>query len=150
MSLDSVKKWFNDQTESLQETLKRYQNKEFLDGVVAGCALVAAADGSIDGAEKQKMMGFIQRSEELKVFEVPVVAKRFNHFAEGFEFDYDIGKGEAFKAIGKLKSEDEAARLLVRVCIAIARSDGAFHPDEAQMIRDICGELGLNAGEFLD
>jgi tellurite resistance protein TerB len=150
MPLDSIKNWFSEQSDNMQDLLKRYKNKEFLDGVVAGCALVAAADGSIGPEEKQKMVAFIQRSEELKVFELRDVIGRFNRFAEGFEFDYEIGKAEALKSVGKMKSDVNAARLLARICIAIARSDGTVHPDEIRMIREIAQELGINADELLN
>lgn len=34
--------------------VKRFTNKSYLDAVVASCALVAAADGSIDSEENKK------------------------------------------------------------------------------------------------
>jgi tellurite resistance protein TerB len=144
----SVLDWLQQQTTNVEEMVKRFKNKEFMDAVVAGCALVAAADGSIDSSEKQKMAGFIRRSEELKVFDMNVVIKRFNEFAEGFEFDNIIGKGEALKAIGKIKKNQEAARLLIRVCCAIGAADGNFDDDEKAVVREICAELNLNPADF--
>ena len=41
----------------------KFKNKAFMEAVVNGCALVAAADGSIDSSEKQKMAGFIERAD---------------------------------------------------------------------------------------
>ncbi len=76
------------------------------------------------------------------------VIKSFNKFADNFEFDHTIGKGEALKAVGKLKSNEEGARLLVRVCCAIGLADGDFDDSEKAMIKDICVELGLNPSEF--
>lgn len=148
MSLASMKSWLNEKKEALQEEVSRFKNKDFLDAVVAGCALVSAADGSIDASEKQKMVGFIQRSEQLKAFDMQEVIKGFNKFADNFEFDHTIGKAEALKAVGKLKSNEEGARLLVRVCCAIGLADGDFDDSEKAMIKDICVELGLNPSEF--
>src|SRR3989338_9969776 len=44
----------------LAEEIGKFKNREFMEAVVAGCALVAAADGDISASEKQKMVGFIQ------------------------------------------------------------------------------------------
>lgn len=148
MSFASIKDWLNKQTTSAKDSVTRFKNKDFMDAVVAGCALVAAADGSITEVEKQTMGQYIQRSEELKVFDMAEVIKRFNHFTANFEFNYMIGKGEALKAVGKIKKNEEASRLLVRVCAAIGMADGDFDAKEQAMVREICGELGLNPADF--
>ncbi len=148
MGFANVKDWLNQQKTSMSEAMTRFKNKDFMDAVVAGCALVAAADGSISAEEKQKMAGFIQRTDELKVFDMQEVIKQFNKFADNFEFDQMIGKGEALKAVGKIKKNEEGARLLVRVCCAIGLADGDFDESEKAIVRDICTELGLNPADF--
>lgn len=140
--------WVKDQQKNLQDSISKFKNKDFMDAVVAGCALVAAADGNIDSAEKQKMAGFISRSEELRVFDMNHVIDRFNHFVSGFEFDSIIGKGEALKAIGKLKNNPEASRLVIRVCCAIGSADNNFDEYEKQVVREICHHLNLTPAEF--
>ncbi len=126
----------------------KFRNKDFMEALVAGCSLVAAADGNINSAEKQRMTGFIQNSSELKVFELRDVIKSFNAYCEKFEFDSEIGKAEALKAIGKIRSKPDAARLLVRVCCAIGSADGNFDESERKVCRMICTELGLNSADF--
>jgi tellurite resistance protein TerB len=147
-AFNSVKDWLNQQKTSVSEGVARFKNKEFMEAVVAGCALVACANGEVKAEEKRKMAGYIERSEELRVFDMKDVIKVFNNYTEGFEFDYAIGKGEVMKVIGKLKGKDEAARLLIRVCCAIGMADGDFDEDEKQAVRDICHELGLPVGDF--
>lgn len=126
----------------------KFKNRSFMEAVVAGCALVAAADGSISSDEKQKMAGFIQRADELKHFDMSTVIEVFNKTAGDFEFDQSIGKASALQTIGKIKGNDEQARLLVRVVCAIGAADGDFDPDEQAVAKEICVELGLNASEF--
>ena len=140
--------FLNNAKQTSMDTMKRFTNKKFLDAVVAGCALVAAADGNIDSSEKQKMVGFIQRSEALKVFKTSDVIDRFNHFAGGFEFDPMIGKQEAINAMIKIKGNQEEARMCVTVCCAIGAADGNFDKNEQQVVRDICNSLALSPTEF--
>ena len=134
--------------DKLSAEVSKFKNREFMEAVVSGCALVAAADGNISSDEKQKMVGFIQNSNELKVFDVKDVIKAFNSVCEKFEFDQQIGRAEALKSIGLLRKKEDAARLLVRVCCAIGSADGNFDESERAACRIICNELGLNPGDF--
>ncbi|WP_347902884.1 tellurite resistance TerB family protein [Pseudomonas purpurea] len=134
--------------DKLASEVTKFKNREFMDAVVAGCALVAAADGDISSEEKQKMMGYIQNSQELKVFDAKDVIKSFQEICGKFEFDNAIGRAEALKVIAKIKSKPDAARLLVRVCCAIGGADGSFDESERAVCRSICNELGLSPADF--
>ncbi|WP_027416118.1 TerD family protein [Aneurinibacillus terranovensis] len=143
-------KWVNEQKQRAKEMLNRYKGQDLLDSVVAGCAVVAAADGTVSQAEKQKMIDFIQQSEELRVFDINQVISRFNHFTGNFQSDPMLAKAEALRAVGKMKGKPEAARLIVRLCCAIGMADGNFDPQEKQAVSEICRELYLNPAEFLE
>ncbi len=47
-----------------------------------------------------------------------------------------------------MKSNDAAARLIMRLIIAIAGADGNFDESEKKVARKIAMELGLNPAEF--
>ena len=134
--------------DKLTTEVGKYKNKEFMEAVVSGCALVAAADGEISSAEKLKMSGFIKSSNELKVFDMNKVIATFNNACEKFEFDEQIGRAEALAVVGKIRGKPEQARLLVRVCIAICASDGNFDDQEKGVCRLLCAELGLTPSDF--
>lgn len=145
-------KWLRENVTKARENLaaevSKFQNKAFMEAVVSGCALVAAADGSIDASEKQKMAQFLERSDELKHFDIRQVIEVFNKAAGDFEFDQSIGKANALKTIGKIRGKDDQARLLVRVICAIGAADGDFDADERAVVREIAQDLGLNPEEF--
>ncbi|SDJ53982.1 tellurite resistance TerB family protein [Salipiger marinus] len=145
-------KWLKDNVAKARATLtaevSKFKNRAFMEAVVNGCAVVAAADGTISSEEKQKMIGFIQRADELKHFEMRDVIDVFKKATDDFDFDKELGRAAAMQKIGKVKSSDEQARLLVRVVCAIANADGAFDENERQAVREICAELGLNPADF--
>ncbi len=91
--------------DKLATEVSKFKNREFMDAVVSGCALVSAADGDISSSEKQKMAGFIQNSQELKVFDMKDVIQGFQEACSKFEFDFEIGRAEALKTIGKIKKK---------------------------------------------
>ncbi|MED4228357.1 TerD family protein [Neobacillus cucumis] len=141
--------WANNQKKRAQELFYRYKSQDLLDSVVAACALVAMADGHLDPSERQKMMDFVNQSEELRVFETAKVIQKFNHFVSRMEQDRMMGRADAFRALAKIRTKPEIARLVARYCIAIGYADGNFDQNEQQMVSDICRELGLNPAEFL-
>ena len=144
--------WLKQQASTIQQTLgdemTRFKNRDLMEGVVAGCAMVGYANGSVSAAEKQKMMGFLQSSDAMKVYDITQVLDTFGRYSRQFEFDTDIGQAEALKVIGKLRNKPDEARLLVRVCCAIGSSDGDFEDSERQAARSICRELGLDPADF--
>lgn len=144
--------WLKQNAEQARSKLaaeaSKFKNRSFMEAVVNGCALVAAADGNIDSSEKQKMAGFIGRAEELKHFDMSQVIEVFQKTASDFEFDHAIGKASALKTIGKIKGNEEQAKLLVRVICAIGAADGDFDDQEKAMVREIAKELGLDPADF--
>ncbi|NMM28008.1 MAG: tellurite resistance TerB family protein [Glaciimonas sp.] len=142
--LNKLKTKANDlKTEAL-----KYKNKDFLNASMAGSALIAMADGNISSEEKQKMIKFIESHDALSIFTTSEVIKAFQDFVSQIEFDKDIGEAKAYQALGKMKSNAEASRLLIRMIIAIAASDGNFDDTEKKVAIKIAKELAINPSEF--
>ena len=148
MSFDSFLSQLKTKANELKTEALKLKNKDFLNAAMAGSALIAMADGSISSEEKQKMIKFIENNDALSIFTISDVIKAFQEFVGQLEFDKDIGEAKAYQAIGKMKSNSEASRLLVRMIIAIAASDGNFDVQERNIAGKIAKELGLQPSEF--
>ena len=148
MSFDNFLSQLKTKANELKTEALKFKNKDFLNAAMAGSALVAMADGSISPEEKQKMIKFIESNDALSIFTTSDVIKAFQDFVGQLEFDKDIGEAKAYQAIGKMKSNTEASRLLVRMIIAIASSDGLFDNDEKKVAVKIAKELALDPSEF--
>ncbi|WP_411840014.1 tellurite resistance TerB family protein [Paracoccus sp. ME4] len=144
--------WLKDKANVARATLaaevSNYRNREFMEAVVAACALIANADGNVTSAEKKKMIGYVGSADELKHFKTDQVIGFFQSILGKFEFDASIGKAEALKVIGRIKGKEEQARMVVRVACVIGASDDDFDQAERQVVREICIDLGLNPAEF--
>lgn len=147
--LNSLKSFTSKASSEVADQFNRIKNKDVMEAVVAGCTLVAYADGNVSPEEKQKMIGFLQHTECLKMFKTDAVIETFGKFSRKFEFDKDIGKSEVLNALAKVTKEEEK-KLVVRACIIIANSDGNFDNSEKDTIRQICQVFKLNASEFLN
>ena len=148
MSFDNFLSQLKTKANELKTEALKFKNKDFLNAAMAGSALIAMADGSISSEEKQKMIKFIESNDALSIFTTSDVIKAFQDFVGQLEFDKDIGEAKAYQAIGKMKSNTEASRLLIRMIIAIASSDGLFDNDEKKIAVKIAKELALNPSEF--
>ncbi|MFI3223032.1 MAG: tellurite resistance TerB family protein [Methylococcaceae bacterium] len=148
MSFDNFLSQLKTKANELKTEALKFKNKDFLNAAMAGSALIAMADGSISSEEKQKMIKFIENNDALSIFTISDVIKAFQEFVGQLEFDKDIGEAKAYQAIGKMKSNTEASRLLVRMIIAIAASDGNFDSQERNIAGKIAKELGLQPSEF--
>ena len=148
MSFENFLSQLKTKANELKTEALKFKNKDFLNAAMAGSALVAMADGGISSEEKQKMIKFIENNDALSIFTTSDVIKAFQDFVGQLEFDKEIGEAKAYQAIGKMKSNVEASRLLVRMIIAIASSDGLFDSDEKKVAIKIARELALDPSEF--
>jgi len=148
MSFDNFLSQLKSKANELKTEALKFKNKDFLNAAMAGSALVAMADGSISSEEKQKMVKFIESHDALSIFTTSDVIKAFQDFVGQLEFDKDIGEAKAYEALGKMKSNAQAGRLLVRMIIGIASSDGNFDISEKKVASRIAKELGIDPAEF--
>lgn len=148
MSLQDLMNNLKDKANELKTEALKFKNKGFLQAAMAGSALLALADGEISPEEKRKMIKFIENYEPLSVFKTTDIISTFGDFVTQLEFDNDLGEAKAFEAIEKMKNNNQAARLIMRLVIAIGAADGNFDEYEKTMARRIAVELGLNAAEF--
>jgi len=148
MSFDNFLSQLKNKANELKTEALKFKNKDFLNAAMAGSALIAMADGSVSSEEKQKMIKFIESHDALSIFTTSDVIKAFQDFVGQLEFDKDIGEAKAYEALGKMKSNAQAARLLVRMIIGIASSDGDFDDDEKRVAVRIIKELGIDPAEF--
>lgn len=144
---DWLKKNVSDAKATLNAEINKFKSKDLLEAIVASSAMVAYADGQVSSEEKQKLMGYMRTSEQLKYFDQNDVIKIFQKYVEKYEFDATIATGEVMAAVTKFKGKPQA-QLVVRVCCAIGASDGDFDQTEKAVVRRMCTELELDPGSF--
>jgi tellurite resistance protein TerB len=148
MSFDYFIKAVTSKVSELKTEALKFKNKDFLNATMAGSALIAMADGVITPDEKQKMIKFIENHDALSIFSTTDVVNAFQTYVNQLQFDKDIGEAKAFDALKKMASNVPAARLIIRMVISIAGSDGNFDEHEKKMALRIAKELSLDASEF--
>ncbi|SMB97669.1 tellurite resistance TerB family protein [Deinococcus hopiensis] len=130
-----------------QDAFSRFNNQVFADAAMAACALIGAADGTIDQQERSKTSSFIGSSDKLKAFDVTRLRSKYDEYCDKVTRDFDFGKIELMQVIGKLKKPEEK-RAVVQLAMLIAGADGTFDEKERLVVRDISNALSLDPGEF--
>jgi tellurite resistance protein TerB len=120
----------------------------FRDASMAMCALVAAADGSIDPAERRKVAGLISTNEVLSNFPADQLQQIFNTYCDKLSADFDFGKVSVIQDIGKTRKKPAEARAVIQIGIIIGGADGTFDKDEQAIVKEACHAVGLAPSEF--
>ncbi len=132
----------------LQTKAAQFKNKEFADASMAMCALIAAADGSIDASERAKTAALIANNETLKIFPASELKTKFDFYCDKLTADADFGRIEAIQAITKNKAKADQARAVIQIGIVIGGADGNFDKNEMKAVRDACNAVGIPPSEF--
>ncbi|WP_018653620.1 tellurite resistance TerB family protein [Actinomadura flavalba] len=138
--------------QGMQEQLLAKKNDlksgAFRDASMAVCALVAAADGTVDPSERSRTANLIASNEVLQNFPAADLQQRFNAYLDKLTADFDFGKVGVLQDIGKVKKKPAEARAVIQIGIIIGGADGHFDDTEKSVVREACFAVGLSPEEF--
>ncbi|MFJ8232844.1 tellurite resistance TerB family protein [Streptomyces sp. NPDC094448] len=133
------------QLTSLKTELK---SGAYRDASMAVCALVAAADGHVDHAERQHVESLILSNDVLQNFPADQLRTRFNKHVDQLISNPIRGRAEAFQEVAKAAKKPAEAKAVIQTGIVVAGADGYISPAEEQILREACTTLGLSSAEF--
>ncbi|SQD95090.1 TerB family tellurite resistance protein [Parafrankia sp. BMG5.11] len=118
----------------------------FRDAAVAMCALVAAADGHVDPAERDAMAASIQAEDVLADYPRADLELLFDLHVARLRSDLAAGRRAAMREIGKVRGDPVRSWAVLRIGAVIGRADGYFDPAERRVVQDAADTLGLRSG----
>ncbi len=130
------------------DEIQQAENEHLMEGIVAGCALVAYADGQVTDEEHDRMVSLIRGFEPIAAFGIDDVIVSFETMTAQFVADPKGGEISALKAVARVRGAARTPALLVKTCCAIAAADGQFDENERAAIIRISKLLGLNPAVF--
>ena len=134
---------FETARETLLKGLARFRNRQFLDAAMAAAALMATADGEVTFSERAALDDVLETVTNLQIYDPHVAVDIYRDFADAILRDREAGRAEAFRAIGRVEDNPDAAELVIRVAIAISRADGDYSPLETKLVGELCRLLDL-------
>ncbi|MFP8882977.1 tellurite resistance TerB family protein [Streptomyces mangrovi] len=132
----------------LEERRNELRGGAFRDASMAMCALVAAADGTVDPAERRRVAYLIANNEVLKNFPADELQGLFEGRLDAIAADRESGRADALREIAGVRRKPLEARAVVQIGIVIAGADGRFDLAERAVIHEVCRALDLPPHEF--
>lgn len=115
-----------------------------MDAVVAGCAMVAQADGWVTSDERKRMIERMRNSPTIAFFGIDDVLILFEALNLRFDRDPDDGQATAEIAVSRLRGQPGPARRLVETACSVAEADGGFDAEERAVILRLCTLLDVD------
>ena len=131
----------------LSQELQKFRNRPFLETTMAASSLVASADGAINFAKLTMLDQSLAAINELKIYDPHDAIDIYRKHAEALAADPGAAREKILRLIRKLSDDKHAARLLIKVCVAIGKSDDDFTESEKTAIDQLCANMGLNPAD---
>lgn len=126
------------------------ENKDFLEAVCAGVALVAMADGEIEETERRKALSIITNHSVLgklyKQNDIEATGERMFKLAKDAS-----GRQQLARELDDIKGRPTGAQMaddVYLICLDIANADGQVEPEEDVVLKKIAARLGVDTTRF--
>lgn len=119
-----------------------------MDAVVAGCAMVAQADGWVTPDERNRLVERMRNSPTVAFFGTHDVITLFEALNLRFERDLDDGEATAEVAVARLRGQPGPSRMLIETACSVAEADGGFDAEERAVIIRLCHILCVDPASF--
>ncbi|MFH1404557.1 MAG: TerB family tellurite resistance protein [Patescibacteria group bacterium] len=140
---DQIKAGAKQLSDAGKKQFGQLKNKSVSEGLMAACALTAAANGELKDSEIEAVMATIKSNPWLQDYDPSQLVQRFKYFCTQLRGPTKaIGKVTCQQAISKNKGVGEAPDIIIAICCAIGAADGDFDDNEKAIVREMCGWLG--------
>lgn len=139
--------FFREATDAIALEIERFRNRQFLEATMAASALVATADGAVRFAELHVLDEALETVRALKIYDPHHAVDIYRDYVTVLHDQPALGRDRALRAIGRIADEPGAARILLKVALAIGKSDDSFSEPERSAVGVICDALGIDRAE---
>jgi tellurite resistance protein len=127
----------------------KLRDDTLLEGAMATGALVALADRRLAIEESIALQDVLANTERLQIHDPEFAMTLYTRHVDRLRQDFATGKQAALEAIGRCSDDIDAALLIVRVGIAIAKADKVIAASELEVIEEICDRIGIEGLDTL-
>jgi small-conductance mechanosensitive channel/CRP-like cAMP-binding protein len=137
-------------TELIRSISLKHSEKVILDAVMAGAAMVSAARGPIDDAERAYVVNVLDSLELLHHTDRESGLAVFNELAKAIAEDPDGGSEKAVKALRRVANDHKISHIVTGIAYGATGLHGKPTEGELQALERIAGVLGTSheAGEL--
>ncbi len=133
---------------SFQHQVDRHHNLPFLKATMAACALVATADGHVSFSESVRVDQIVETLDQLKTFDPHEAVDLFKNYSDMILKNPKEGHREVLRELEPAMENRETAELLIRICLAVAESNGETSLVDQIEIVTLCSLLDVDPAGF--
>lgn len=142
---------FNFGRDKVKESVNQFSgNTDYLEGLCAGCALTAAAEGGIDDKEYEKSLNVIRQNSAIAAaFQISQIEQTFARMTP--KTGTRQGKSELKEEIRQVIARDKTGKMgqaIVLTCLDVA-DEGGISDAEQTVMREIAAICGVNYEKLL-
>ena len=137
-------------TESAGRGLNRVRQRSFVEALAAAYSLMLQSGTGVDQVEaRRKLQVFMDNTEALAGYSAADLDKLLAQHRQEADFEALSAAREWLTRVARLRGQDDAARLLVRVSMAVVGGAGALDTGQRRAVGELCDALGLALDDFL-
>jgi len=140
--------FINSLTQQYRTQMDRHHNQPFLKAAMAACALVATADGEVSFSETVRVDQIVDTLEQLKAFDPHEAVDLFREYCDAVLQNPKDGHARVVNELDRVSDDPETADLLIRICLAVAESNGETSLADQIEIVTLCSLLEVDPAHF--
>ena len=128
----------------LLSALNEYRSGRLMGATVAGCAVVAHADGEVLPQEVARMFLAMGADPLMSMFSRDSIALEFSMHICAWQENAKAARAAALKQVSLLAPQFHLGHLVLQACMDVTHADGQVHPREIEAIAQVRKALGLD------
>ena len=146
---NALKRAVSGVSDAMKAEISRFADAETAEAVVAVALAVAHADGTFEPEERAKLDQILRTHPMMTQFDNGLVGRKVGQLMPLFEIDPEAGIDACMKELRDVgtRGDIDKRRAVIRLGIAIAKSDGEVEPAERTVLLRACRELEISAGD---
>ncbi len=123
--------------------MPRSRERQAMEAIMAACALVAYADGKVDGAERDRVKEALHSLDMIKHMNEHNGMVIFDSTIANLKADTDRGRRAAMASIELMKSRPEVAIVIIGICHSVAGAGEVVSAKKQSEIERIASVLDV-------
>lgn len=141
-------KMFGKKANAAKAEIKKFENRDLMEAMVGGCALVAFADGECEQEEVKKIDELLRTSKALEGFGAEITTT-LNRFCERLTASYRAGRIEILREIEEVKGDQREKEDVLIAMLTVAEADGEIEEGERKELDVVAQRLGMRLDDFI-
>lgn len=119
-------------------------NTNLMEAIVAGLMWIAASNGEIGKAEREKIDKLLTSNPQLKAFKPAEIRKVMQRYESMLDADFEVGRHSLMKELMDISDNSDHCEQVFLNMLAVAKADNDIDESEKTELLKVARFLGIN------